>query len=236
VNNSRAARDLAKRVGRRVGTHVGKRVGNGFGKRIGQRIDKPVRNRSGSCPAASHADHRGDNPPMRRPTLLALLLGASIAACTPALDWRDVRPEGSAASLQFPCKPQSQTRQAALDGEATTMTLVSCTADGLTFALVHADLGDPARVTPALIAMRKALVTNLGATQSVVKPFVLTGMTPSPEAVRLQASGHTPEGAPIVEEAVLFTRGTRVYQAAVLGARPDAAAVELFFESLRLES
>jgi hypothetical protein len=228
VNNSRAARDLTKRVGRRVGT----RVGNGFGKRIG----KPVRNRMGRCPAASQADHGGDNPPMRRPTQLALLLGASIAACTPALDWRDVRPEGSAASLQFPCKPQSQTRQAALDGEATTMTLVSCTADGLTFALVHADLGDPARVTPALIAMRKALVANLGANQGVVKPFVLTGMTPSPEAVRLRVSGHTPEGAPIVEEAVLFTRGTRVYQAAVLGARPDAAAVELFFESLRLES
>ncbi len=212
VNNSRASLNLAKRVGKRL------------------------RNRVGKCAAASQAKRGDDNPLMRQLTLLAILLGASIAACTPALDWRDVRPEGSAASLQFPCKPQSQTREAALDGETTTMTLVSCTADGLTFALVYADLGDPARVTPALIALRKALATNLGATESVAKPFALAGMTPSPEAVRLRASGHAPDGAPIVEEAALFTHGTRVYQAAVLGARLDAAAVELFFENLRLES
>ena len=172
---------------------------------------------------------------MRRPTLFAILLGASMAACTPALDWRDVRPEGSAASLQFPCKPESQTRQAALDGEAATMTLVSCAAGGLTFALVYADLGDPARVTPALIVMRKALATNLGATESVAQPFVLAGMTPNAEAVRLRVSGHSPVGEPIAEEAALFARGTHVYQAAVLGARLDAAAVELFFENLHLE-
>jgi len=212
VNNSRASLNLAKRAGKRC------------------------RDRVGKCVAASHANRGDDNPLMREPTLLAILLGASIAACTPALDWRDVRPEGSAVLLQFPCKPESQTRQAALVGEATTMTLVSCTADGLTFALVHADLADPARVTPALIAMRKALVANLGATESVAKPFVLVGMTPSDEAVRLRASGHTPEGEPMAEEVALFARGTHVYQAAVLGARLDAAAVELFFENLRLES
>jgi hypothetical protein len=186
--------------------------------------------------AALHAIRGDDNPRMRRPTLLAILLVASTVACTPTLDWRDVRPEGSAVSLQFPCKPESHTRQAALDGEAVTMTLVSCTADGLTFALMYADLGDPARVTPALIAMRKALAGNLGANDGVAKPFVLAGMTPNAEAVRLRASGRSPEGEPIAEEAALFARGTRVYQAAVLGARLDAAAVALFFENMHLES
>ncbi len=171
---------------------------------------------------------------MRRPTLPAILFGASIAACTPALDWRDVRPEGSEVSIQFPCKPKSQTRQAALGGEVATMTLVSCTAEGLTFALVHADLGDPTRITAALIAMRKALAANLGAAESFAEPFVLAGMTPNVGSMRLRVAGRSPEGEPITEEAVLFTRGTRVYQAAVLGARLDAAAASVFFDSLHL--
>ena len=173
---------------------------------------------------------------MRRSTLLAILLGVAIGACSPALDWRDVRPEGSGLSLQFPCKPTSRTRAGSIGAQAATLTLVSCTTDGLTFGLVHADLGDPARVTPALVAMRKALAANLGAGEDVAEPFALAGMTPNAGAVRVRVSGRSPEGGPITEVAVVFTRGTRVYQAAVLGAQPDADAVAVFFDSLRLDS
>ena len=55
-------------------------------------------------------------------------------------------------------------------------------------------------------------------------------------AVRVRVSGRSPEGGPITEVAVVFTRGTRVYQAAVLGAQPDADAVAVFFDSLRLDA
>lgn len=173
---------------------------------------------------------------MRRLLLIAIALGASVAACTPAFDWREVRPTGSDAELQFPCKPESRSRVAILGGEAVTMTMVSCSAQGLTFALVHANLGDPARVTPALIAMRKALAANLEAREVSAAPFSLAGMTPNDQAVRVRYAGRSPQGAPIEEEAAFFTRGMRVYQAAVLGAHLDAQAVGAFFDNLRLGS
>ncbi len=75
---------------------------------------------------------------MRRLLLCATLLGAALPACSPALDWREVRPDGSAARVLFPCQPKSQTRQAALAGARMPMTLLSCEADGQTFALAHA--------------------------------------------------------------------------------------------------
>lgn len=171
---------------------------------------------------------------MRRLLLIAIVLGASMAACAPAFNWREVRPAGSDVALQFPCKPESRTRVGMLGGEAVTMTMVSCNAQGLTFALVHADVGDPARVTPALIAMRSALAANAEAREMQSGPFLLAGMTPNDHAVRVRYAGRTPAGAPVEEDAAFFARAMRVYQIAVLGTHLDAQAVGVFFGNLRL--
>jgi hypothetical protein len=65
-------------------------------------------------------------------------------------------------------------------------------------------------------------------------PFALAGMTPNPQATRIWLTGRLPDGAPAREQAVLFVRGTRIYQVAILGARIDEAAASVFFDSLRL--
>lgn len=169
-----------------------------------------------------------------RPTLLcATLLGAALQACTPALDWREVHPEGTTATLLFPCKPKSQSREAMLAGVPTRMTLLACDAQGLTFALAHADVGDPARVAPALATLAAALAANLEAQESRSAPLQVPGMTPNANAVRVWLGGHLPDATPVREQAALFARGTRVYQAAVLGARPEAAA-DVFIDGLRV--
>lgn len=171
---------------------------------------------------------------MRRLKLCPILIGAVMLACTPTLDWREVRPEGSGALLLFPCKPKSLARITTLARSGVTMTMLSCDVSGMTFALSHAELGDPSRVAPALIELRSALAANLGANAVRSAAFELAGMTPNPQAMRIRFSGRLPDGTPVAEEAVLFVRGTRVYQAAVLGARVDEGAVRTFFESLRL--
>lgn len=171
---------------------------------------------------------------MRRHLLGATLLGALLPACSPALDWREVRPEGSTAVALFPCKPKSQSRQATLAGAPVRMTLLSCEAAGATFALAHADLADPARVAPALAEMAAALAANLQATEQRSAPAAVPGMTPGPGARRLEIAGRFPDGTPAQEEAALFAHGTRVYQAAVLGARPGPAA-QVFLDSLRVQ-
>lgn len=172
---------------------------------------------------------------MRRLKLCATAIGVFLMlGCTPALDWRDVRPEGSSVLAQFPCKPTSHTRSAMLAGAPVPMTLLACEAAGATFALSHADVGDPSRVTDVLVELRSALAGNLEAATFQSAPFELAGMTPNPQAVRIAQAGRLPDGTAVQERALLFARGTRVYQAVVLGARLDEAAAGIYFDSLRL--
>lgn len=158
-----------------------------------------------------------------------------MTACAPAFNWREVQPAGSGVTLQFPCKPQTRTRAVMLDGEAVAMTMLSCSAQGLNFALVHAELGDPARVTPTLIAMRKALAANAEGREVKAAPFALAGMTPNEQAVRVRYAGRSPQGDPIEEEAAFFSRAMHVYQLAVLGTQLDAAAADAFFDGLTID-
>ena len=125
-------------------------------------------------------------------------------------------------------------RDATLLDRRVRMSLHSCSADGANYAVTHADLGDPARVGPALAQMQAALAANLGSEPADGTPFRVAGMTPGEPAVRLRLRGSMPDGAGVEEQAVLFAQGTRVYQAVVLGkqAHPDAA--DTFFASLRL--
>jgi hypothetical protein len=163
--------------------------------------------------------------------VLAVLVG-----CSPVEDWRQVRLADSAALALFPCKPASQTRSVPLAGDAVSMTLHACSAGANTFAVAHADVVDPARVTPALRALAEAAAANVGAPVLTGEPWRVDGMTPNPEARRLRLQGRLPDGTAVNEEAVTFTRGTFVFQATVLGAAPPAESVATFFEGLKLPS
>ena len=165
----------------------------------------------------------------------AALAVAASAACSPALDWREVRPDGAGGALAlFPCKPQSLVRMATLAGGRVQMSLHSCSAGGATYALSFADLAEPSRVTPALAEMRAALAGNVSAAGVDSAAFQLNGMTPNPQAVRLRLQGRLPDGSAAQEQAVLYAKGTRVYQAAVLGATLRGETADAFFDGLKL--
>lgn len=97
-----------------------------------------------------------DNARMR---LLAPLAALALVACTPGLDWREVRPAGAGVLALFPCKPEVLSRPAT-PAEPARMGLAQCKAAGLSFALSWAELPDPAQVSPALRQMREALATK----------------------------------------------------------------------------
>src|SRR5205814_7745674 len=107
--------------------------------------------------------------------LRVLPLATLLAACAPALDWRDVRPEGSGLLLAMPCRSRPQVRTVTLVGRPVPMTLQACSAADLTWGIAFADVGDPARVAPALDAMHAAAAQNLGAAQATTLPFALAG-------------------------------------------------------------
>jgi len=166
--------------------------------------------------------------------LALLLLPAAVAACTPTLDWRELRPEGSGAQLLFPCKPSSHARTLELGGSRITLTLHACRAGDATYALAVADVGDLARVGPALVQLREAAQRNLGGRAQALAPPRVPGMMPQAQAQRVLVQGRLPDGSAVQEQLAVFSRATRVYQASVLGAALDAEGVETFLGSIRL--
>jgi hypothetical protein len=166
---------------------------------------------------------------MRAIPLAALLL----AACSPALDWRELRPEDSGAVVMFPCRPASHARQVRLAGAEVRLTLHACSADEATWALAFADLADPARVGPALDELWRSAAANIAARETHELPLVVPGATPNPGAGRLALAGQRADGAPVQEQVAVFAKGTRVYQATVIAPVLPAEGLEIFFGGLK---
>jgi hypothetical protein len=168
--------------------------------------------------------------------LAAWMVPFTLCACSPVLDWREVRPDASGAQLLFPCKPSNEVRTVELAGARVRMHMAACSADGATWALAYADIGDPALVARALGSLRAASAANLAASAAVTGPMKVPGMTPNAQAERLRAAGRMPGGDAVQVESGFFVRGTQVYQATVMGKAPAPEAVGIFFDSLKLPS
>lgn len=161
---------------------------------------------------------------------LAVLL---LAACSPALDWRELRPEDSGAVVLFPCRPASHARPIRLAGGEVLLTLHSCSAADVTWALAVADLADPARVGPALDELRRSAAANIAARETRELALAVPGATPNPAAGRVALAGQRADGAPVHEQMAVFTKGTRVYQATAIGPALPAEGLEIFFGGLK---
>lgn len=159
----------------------------------------------------------------------------ALAGCTPALNWREMRPQGSQARLMLPCKPASHARRVAIAGETFEMSMFACTAGETVYALSFADVNDPARVGAALDDLARAAQSNLQSPSSAAsEPANVAGMTPQPQSAQWRLSGRLPDGRAVQERVVIFSHGTRVYQATMLGAALDAEAQDTFFGALRV--
>lgn len=166
---------------------------------------------------------------------LPLVLGTvmSIGACSPALDWRQLAPPDLGVSVTFPCRPASHEREVQLAAQRIKMVLYACKAAGATFGLASADVGDVRLVSDALVELSDAAARNVTAARGTGLEASVPGMTPNAQARRFEWTGRLPGGEPITEHVSVFARGSRVYQATVIGAQPDVQVVRQFFEGIR---
>jgi hypothetical protein len=171
---------------------------------------------------------------MRWAGLGGALLTIGVAACTPALNWRESNLPGTATLALFPCKPLTASRDLPLAGQRVTMHLHSCDADDAVWAVASAQLSDPALVTPALQELRAQAAGHIGAVLPPATGWVVPGATPNSAAGRVVLRGQLPDGRRVFEHQGLFVYGTQVFQATVIGAALDDAAVAPFFEGLRV--
>lgn len=157
------------------------------------------------------------------------------AACSPALDWRDVRPAGSGVTLLMPCRPGVQERSLTLAGASVRLSLQVCSAGGRTWGIAHADVVDPARVGAALDELRNSAAANITGGPPETLPLQVPGATPQPASTRVRFDGRLPDGRPVQLQLAVFAHGTRVFQATALGEQLTPEAAQTFFGSIHFQ-
>lgn len=161
-----------------------------------------------------------------------------LAACSPALNWREVRPELANLTLLLPCKPDRGSREVPLGGQPITLRMVGCDASGATFALAHAELGLTGEVDAALRGWRSATLSNLRGEQLREQAARVAGtgaQGAGVDAVRVSAQGMRADGSRVQSEALYFSSGRHVYQAVIYAPRLTPEMSDMFFQSLRLQ-
>lgn len=167
-------------------------------------------------------------PRLARATWLATpLLACGLLACSPALDWRTVRPPDAADLVAtFPCKPQNHERTLTLPGMSggpLRMHLLACQADGVTWAVSYFTTATPAQRAQALAALREALWHNTAsaapaqARRQLLGAVAVPGATPHPDATVWHMQGQRPRTTSQMQAVQLkawhFSHGMAVFQA-----------------------
>ncbi len=165
---------------------------------------------------------------------------AGLMACQPALNWRAARVEGTQLTLLFPCKPDHTSRNIQLAAVELSMQLLSCSAQGSTYALTHATLAPGGNVDQALAHWRRATLAHVSATHiEELASTPLGALARSQKYSAMRATGTAPSGEKLQLEARWFAQGLQVFQAVVYtqGIAPEALAAlrEPFFEGLQLQ-
>jgi hypothetical protein len=144
-----------------------------------------------------------------------LLLG-----CNPTYNWRDYSSPDAPYRIMFPAKPATHTRSVDLDGMQVEMTMTAADVEGVMFAVGTGIAPDPAQAQAAVVAMKTALVRNIGA--KVERESAAAAGNEA--AVDIDAIGSA-NGQPMKLRGHFEAHGKRFYQVIVMG-RANAVASE----------
>lgn len=174
---------------------------------------------------------------MGRMRRLLPILPLALAACSPALNWRDVRFDAAPVAAMLPCKPDRTVREVPLGGPPVPLHAMGCEAAGATFAIMTARLDDAAAAGAALAGWKTVTLTNMQASAASVREvaFQPPGSLPLPQSVRVTASGQRADGSRVAAQAVWLAqasgRGVQLVHAVVY-ASGEAAVPETMAEPL----
>jgi hypothetical protein len=112
-----------------------------------------------------------------------IALSMLLAACSPALNWREVRPDTADVRALLPCKPDHAAREVQLAGASHSMEMLGCEAAGATFTVAVLSVApeQAARVKAALQAGDKATHSHYQTHGGVVVQAAIYG---TPQAQR----------------------------------------------------
>lgn len=167
----------------------------------------------------------------RRCLALSLLV-LVLAACSPALNWREVHGSDAPYVVLLPAKPSSFTRPVRLGELQVEMSMTAAEVDDVNFAVASAKIADAAQRPAALAAMQAAMLRNIGSAQHSEKAVTLKGGIPATEVVATGRAGNSA----VTLHARFVMHGEYVYQAIALGpaARLSDETAETFLTSFVL--
>lgn len=167
------------------------------------------------------------------PVLSACLVGA-LSACAPTFNWRELPIGATALTAVFPCKPELVSRTLPLAQAQRAVEMRSCDAGGVTFAIAHADLPDPAQAPVVLADWRASTLAGLRADPASVRSDPPRGLPVLPQVQVLRAGRAAGDTPPVHLTGVWFAGRRDVFAAFVMGPVVPAEATEPFFAGLRL--
>ena len=165
--------------------------------------------------------------------LAVVLVLTPLSACSPSLNWREVRVDHTPLLALFPCKPELNSREVTLGGKTVTMTLMGCEAGGSSFALVNTDLKDPSMLDSIQSQWRQSTLQNIQAKAVNESPLTIKTGGDAAKAIRVSAQGVRPDGTAMHLQGAWFVLGTHIFQATVVSDQASPATVDAFFEGLR---
>lgn len=179
-------------------------------------------------------DNRSPMPPLTLRLWPLLAVAASMAACSPTFNWREVPAGDDGLIAMLPCKPDRANRSLPLGLASVAVDMTGCEAGGATFAIAHASASGPDQAAAWLAAWRTATKAQLGEAKATESPATVQRATTVPAPLRLEAQQGN---APL--QILWFAQSQKdgrvsLYQATVLGrpSAPDAAGT--FYEGIRL--
>lgn len=167
---------------------------------------------------------------LRRTVLGAISLIAM--GCSQAIDWREMRPEGTELAVAMPCKPGKYEDAVLLAGQRVQMRVFACRSNGALFALGHVRLADATQAGAALASLAEAAQSNERGAVADRQPAQVAGMTPLPQARQWRWDGAGRDEGPATAWVTVFSYGPNVYQATVIGTDAHQALAQHFRAAL----
>lgn len=156
--------------------------------------------------------------------VISLLL---LTACSPALNWREVRL--GRMVLTLPCKPDKAERTLRLAGQDVQLTMVGCEAGGALFAVSHAQLAKSAPTDQVFAAWRQAALANMQASSTQRQPSEHhTG------AELWTVLGKRADGSQVQAQLEWIASGTDLFHLAVYADQISPAMAEPFFSEAKI--
>jgi hypothetical protein len=172
-----------------------------------------------------------DNSCMRHGSAL-LLSTLLLQACSPSLNWREVRLPGGDYKALLPCKSDQATRPQRLAGQDLQLTVQGCKAAGGLYAVSVAELAAPSSLPAVLAQWQQQLLTSLKASATTEHPVSIADADSLPPAVYLEATGEGADGRALSVQALWFVRGSRIYHAALYAERITEPMSVTFFSGV----